>query len=344
MSSTLTLQNIVNLASTHVELMPLAGVGGYNSEPALSLCNDVIQTMMAPPIAPVLGGAKPLILDWKFNRAEMNPLVTAPYKQDYKFAGATFFAPNQGVGIDLSTNNALSISGTTVTIKTLEAYQGVVGDIGYITGTGSNYDSTFTQNGVTSTWGGCTYTVTAINGLTVTATVSGGSPTGTSGAPGITDFGWLSAGTMVDYNNNSPIQPTRHLNAVRDIQPCSQSGIPQDVAVIQDLGTGVLRIRFYMVPGSRPWLANLVYQKKAPLKTALTQTWSPFPDELSFTYRQGFLARAYNYVNSPKAAIEEQKFQNMLRVALGADDREASDKGLVPEEGLRTNPDFWWLY
>jgi hypothetical protein len=341
MPSTITLQSVVNLASTHLDLAPLAGIGGYTNEPALSLCNDVMQTLFAPAFGL---GPRPLVLDWKFNRAEMGVLVTAPFKQDYKHAGATIFSLSQGIGIDLASNNALTIASTTVTIKTLEPYNGLVGDVCYITGTGSNYDSTFTQNGSTSSWAGCTYTVTAINGLTITATVSGGAPSGTSGAPGITDFGWLAACTIVDYNNGAPIQPIRHIDAVRDIPPMSQAGAPTKVAVIQDLGTGVLRIRFSLVPGSRPWLVQPIYQKKAPLLTSLSSTWSPIPDELSYVYRQGFLAQCYRYINSPRSEAEEQKFELTIRKALGGDDREACDKGLVPEDGMNTNSDFWWIF
>lgn len=344
MSSTITLQQVVNLAATHLDLIPLAGVGGYQNEPALSLCNDVLQAILAPPID--RGSGRPLVLDWKWNRAEMNMFVTAPNRQDYLFAGATFFTLGsvpQGAGIDLSSNNALSISGTTVTIKTLEQYNGSVGDVCYIYGTGSNYDSTFTQNGVTSTWGGCTYTITAINGLTITATVSGGTPIGTSGAAGINDYGWLSGGTMVNLSTNTAILPTRTLNAVRDLQPYSSAATPTEVAIVLDKGTGVIKIRMRPVPGTgQIWGVSLVYQKKPPIKTALTQTWTPVPDELGYVIRQGFLSVGYNYINSPKAALEDQKFELKLRRALGGDDRETSDVGLVPAEGLVTSQDNWW--
>ena len=334
MSSTITLQQVVNLASTHLDLIPLASVGGYQSEPALSICNDVLQNILAAP------------LDWKFNRAEMNMFVTSPNRQDYKFAGATFFCITNvpsGVGIDLASNSALTISGTTVTIETLEQYNGSVGDVCYIAGTGSNYDSTFTQNGVTSSWGGCKYTITAINGQTITATVSGGTPSGTSGAAGITDFGWLAAATMVNLNVNTAILPTRHPEAARDLQPTSSVGIPEKVAVIQDLGTGVLRIRLDRAAAAGAiWGFNLVYQKKAALKTALTQTWSPVPDEISYVVRQGFLAAGYRYINSPRADVEEQKFQTKIRQALGADERETVEVQLCPAEGFVTSQDFWW--
>lgn len=326
MPSTVTIQQIVNLASQHVELIPLIGVGGFQNEPSLSLANDVLQNILASP------------LDFKWNRAEMNLFVTSPNRQDYLFAGAVIFSFTNGfsAGIDLATNNALTISGTTVTIKTLEQYNGAVGDVCYIRGTGSNYDSTFTQNGVTSTFAGNTYAITAISGLTITATLTG-TASGTSGAAGINDFGWLAAGTLVSLNTNTAILPTRTLNAVRDLQPFSTASTPTEVAVITDLGTGVLKIRFRPVPGAgQIFGCNLVYQKKAPLKTLLSQTWTPVPDEVSYVVRQGFLAAAYRYANSPRADIEEQKFAAAVTRALGGDDRETSDIGLVPAEGLMT--------
>jgi hypothetical protein len=269
----------------------------------------------------------------------MNMFVTSPNRQDYLFAGATFFSSTFGAGIGLASANALSISGTTVTIKTLEQYNGAIGDVCYIQGTGSNYDSTFTQNGVSSTFGGCTYTITAISGLTITATVSGGTPTSTSGSAGITDFGWLAAGTMVNLNTNTAILPTYHLEAVRNIQPSSVSSRPEKVCVITDLGTGVLKIRLLNVPGfGAVWGISLVYQKKAPLKAALSGgTWSPIPDELSYVYRQGFLAKGYRYINSPRADVEEQKFQVAIRTALGADERETADVQLYPAFGFQTS-------
>ena len=333
MPSNITVQTVVNLASTHLELLPLSGVGGFSNEPALSLANDVLQTILAQP------------LDWRFNRAEMNMLVTSPNRQDYLFAGATIFSlggSSQGAGIDLATNNALTISGSTVTIITLEQYNGSVGDVCYIRGTGSNYDSTFTQNGSSSTFGGKTYTITAINGLTITATVAGGTPTGTSGSAGISDFGWLAAGTMVAINNNNAILPTRHLEAVRTIQPYSTANNPEKVCVITDLGTGVLKIRFFPVPGTNVWGVNLVYQKKAPLITTLAGTWTPIPDELSYVYRQGFLARGYRYLNSPRADVEEAKLDKAIAKALGADEREVADVRLYPEIGLQTTEQFFW--
>lgn len=338
MPSTVTVQTVVNLASTHIELLPISGVGGYTNEPALSLANDTLQTILSETYE--LPGGEVLALDFKWNRAEMNMFVTCPNRQDYLFAGATFFSLGGngcGAGIDLASNNALTIVSTTVTIKLLETYNGAVGDVCYILGTGSNYDSVFTQNGGNNAgFSGNTYTITNITGLTVTATLTG-TASGTSGSPGITDFGWLAGGTILGIQNGGPILPTRHVEAVRDIQPYGFANTPQKFCAWETSTAGVLKIRFYPVVGTTVWGVQAVYQKKAPLLSSLSSTWTPIPDQFGYVYRQGFLARAYRYVDSRRADAEEMKFVSALRRALGADQNEDSDIRLYPEDGLLTS-------
>src|ERR1700740_378576 len=100
-NSTITLQNRLNFASTHGDLLPLAGVGGYTDEPALTLCNDALSDLISDPN------------DWVFNRVEMAPVYTCANKQDYLFAGATAFSlggTSQGWAIDLASNSAITVS------------------------------------------------------------------------------------------------------------------------------------------------------------------------------------------------------------------------------------------
>lgn len=334
-TSTITLQSVVNVASTHVDLLPLAGVGGYANEPALSLCNDALQELMSAPY------------DWKFNRTEMPMLVTMANKQDYLFAGATAFTlggTSAGAAIGLASNNAVSESGTTVTVNTLEAHRFSVGDTVYMTGNGvAAYNSTFTDDGTKSQWAGG-WTITAVPSSTSFQFTHAQSGLATSGAPGITDFGWLTSGTLVEMNNTSSPQNVKIIEGVKDIQPSGRvTPMPEKVCVLHDLGTGVIKIRFQYVPGSTIWGVNLVYQAKPPLKVALTDTWGPFPDELSFVYRQAFIARAYRYLNSPRADAEYQKLQLAIQKALGAADRETSDVHLYPETPIvDAGYGSWW--
>jgi len=73
MASTVTLQDVIRWASTHIKLQPITGVGGFQQEPALSICNDVLQTILSAPF------------NWKFNRREISLDTTAVegYVQDY---------------------------------------------------------------------------------------------------------------------------------------------------------------------------------------------------------------------------------------------------------------------
>src|SRR4051794_41888802 len=105
-NSTITLLSVVNLASTHLDLLPLANVGGYTNEPALSLCNDTLSDLLLSPN------------DWKFNRVEMPMFVTCPNRQDYQFGGACAFtlgSTSTGAGIALASTPGINESGTTVT-------------------------------------------------------------------------------------------------------------------------------------------------------------------------------------------------------------------------------------
>lgn len=324
-NSTITLQQVINLAATHTDLMPLSGVGGYTDEPALSLCNDALSELLIFPY------------DWKFNRIEMPMLVTAPNRQDYQFGGATAFtlgSTSSGVGIGLASNNAISETGTTVTVNTLEAHRFSVGDTVYMTGnTVSAYNSTFTDNGSSATWSGG-WTITTVPNTTSFTFTHSQSGLATSGAPGITDFGWLSSGSMVEMNNNSSPQNIRQLDTVKELPLWGHVANPEQVCVLKDNGDGTLKIRFYQVPGTTIWGAKLVYQAKAPLKTALSNTWAPFPDEYSFVFRQALLYRMYRYLSSPRSEAEYQKLQQEIQRSLAGADREMTDVHVVPAESL----------
>jgi hypothetical protein len=325
--STVTLQNVINLCSTHAELMLLSGASGYTNEPALSLANDTLQELLSFPYA------------WKFNRVEMPMFVTSQNKQDYQFGGAVAFtlgSSSTGVGIALATAGTPGISrtGTTVTVNTLEAHNMSVGNTVYMLGNGdSQFNSTYTQSatiwGFTSGW--TILSVPSSTSFTFTHATSG---TTTSGASGITDFGWLQSGTMVELNNASPLQNLQYLQAEKELQPDFISENPKKVCVLKDNGDGTLKIRFQHVPSSTIWGANLVYQAKAPLKAALTDTWAPFPDDFGFVYRQMFLARCYRYINSPRSEVEYQKAQAMIIKALGKGDAETTEVHVVPARSL----------
>jgi hypothetical protein len=324
-NSTLTLQSTVNLCATHGDLIPLAGVGGFSQEPALSLCNDVMTDLMST------------ANDWKVNRYELPTLVTCPNKQDYQFAGASAFtlgSTAQGWAIALATLPAISETSHTVTVQTLENHRFAVGDVVFITGaTVAAYNSTFTDTGTASAWtGGWTITGIGATSFTFTHATSG---LANSGAPGIFNFGWATSASMVMMNDTgSPQYVNPNLKTYRDLSVTSQVGTPEKVSVLTDNGNGVLKIRLYAIPGSTPWGVNIVYQASPPLKVSLSDTWAPFPDSMASMYRQGLIARMYRYINSPRADVEYQKYQAEIQKMQSSDDAESSSIYVVPEEPL----------
>jgi len=351
MSSTITLQNTLNLAATHAELLPLTGVGGYSQEPGLSLCNDAVSEIINSD------------QDWKFNSIELGsvsqPLITMMNKQDYLFAGASAFVlangaggaagvQSSGVSIDLASNSAITVVSGVVTVNTLEPHRFAVGNTIYMvgntatTGTTANYNSVFTDNGNQTMWSNG-FVITAITAKSFSFdAVSGQNNGDVAGAPGITNFGWLSGATMMELNNNSSPANVRHLKARRTLPRWSRVADPEEVSVIQDLGTGVIKVRFSYVPGSVIWCVDLVYQAAAPVYVALTSTWSPIPDSYGSLIRQAVMYRMYRYINSPKADSEYQKLQSDIQRARGRDNAEESDVFLEPQESLLDMP--WTMY
>jgi hypothetical protein len=319
-----TLQGVVNLASTHADLLPLSGVGGYTDEPALSLCNDALSDLLFSEI------------DWKFNRVEAPMMVTAQNKQDYLIAGAVAFtlgSTSTGAHIGLATTPAITESGTTVTVNTLEPHRFNIADTVYMSGnTVAAYNSAFTDNGSSAAWSGG-WVITAVPTSTSFTFTHGSSGLANSGAPGISDFGWLASASMTQLNDTSSPQDGRILQAVKELSVWKRVANPEKVCVLKDNGDGTLKVRFWYTPGSTIWAVNLVYQAKAPLKTSLADDWSPFPDHYSAVYRQALLYRMYRYLNNGQQTVEFQKLQAEIAKANGAEDRETTNIGLVPEDG-----------
>jgi hypothetical protein len=330
-NSNILVQQIANFARVHIKLVPVIGVGGIQDEPALSIANNVLQEFLAPPY------------NWKWNRNEMTMLVTQQYKQDYLFAGGSAFvlqnstnavAPNcGGVGIGLASSSAITQVGNTTTVNTLEAHPFQIGQTSYIIGTNSAYDSNYTLSSTGQFSGG--YTITAVPSRTSFQFTHPQSGLGVSGAPGITNFGWLESVSRIDVSNTSLPQPvSNESSVVRMLPVTSQTETPIRFAVVQDYGTGVLRIRCWPLPTQFIWGVNLVFQGKAPLLSSLTNIWSPIPDELSYVYRQGFLAQCYRFVDKATYLQEYQLFQQLIMKALAEKDSEQSMEGISPEFGL----------
>jgi hypothetical protein len=351
--STIKLKTTINFATTHTDLLPLTGVGGITDEPGLSICTEAASEIINDEN------------DWKWNSVELcsplgltqgtgQPLIIYQSKQDYLFAGASAFTMNitpsgastgvqsSGASIDLASNSGVTVAGGVVTVKTLEPHRFAVGNSVYLfgliatTGNSAKYNSTFTDNGNQTAWGvPGPYVITGVptaNSFTFAA-AAGQANSDVLGAPGIINFGWLTAGTMMELNNNSSPMNVRHLSAMRNLPSWSKLADPEQFAVMKDFGTGVLLIRMVYAPAAITWIVNLIYQQPSFLYTSLNQVWG-IPDNLQALLNQAVLYRAMRYIRSPSADNEYKILQALLQKQRGSDQAEQSNVFLEPVESL----------
>jgi len=92
-----------------------------------------------------------------------------------------------------------------------------------------------------------------------------------------------------------------------------------------------ITVRTWPVSSSQVWNVFLYYQAKAPLKTSLTQTWAPWPDDLGYVLRAGVLSAAYGWFEDVRFPTAEALFQQKLLKALDSKDQEARSESYFPD-------------
>lgn len=329
MSSIITLQSVVDFCRTRTRMVQLVNVGGIPNQPALDICNDVLQTLLSSPN------------NWKFNKSAIPTFTTIPNQQDYVLSGCTLSVTGKAkvhLNSVLSSTPGLVESGTTVTATFSDfapngiqgaAPSGVpvnfaVGDQATISGAATGgYNGTFTLTGATTT----SVTYTAAPALT--------SP---DGGQGISGLSWIEHCTLRDFLSTATVKPVHDIEVVSSlpnesiIQPpfkmCMQV---ETVTTVNNVSVSTLLIRFWPVPSSQIWEALTFYQNKAPLKTALSQTWTPWPDDLGYVLRSGVYAKALDHAEDPRASLADAKWQQDILKALDIRQQEQRHESFFPD-------------
>lgn len=173
-NQTTTVQYVMDQCKLHTKLQNFFGVGQITGEPGCGIANRINQMLLQKRMA------------WKFNRIELSSLagnffVTQQGVQDIRHAGACCFVllnnqsgggtlPTGGVGIDLAPVSyngvtyppvnggtaSVSISGSVITIQTIDQHPFQAGNIGqsllYVSGVKNPaFNSLFTYNQLTQT-------------------------------------------------------------------------------------------------------------------------------------------------------------------------------------------------
>lgn len=77
MASTITVQNLIDFARSHVKLFPLVGIGSISNEPGLSFANMIKEQIINQNY------------NWRWNRAALPPFNTVDGQSDYPIVPAS---------------------------------------------------------------------------------------------------------------------------------------------------------------------------------------------------------------------------------------------------------------
>jgi hypothetical protein len=311
-------------------MVQLVNVGGIPNQPALDLCNDVLQTLLSASH------------NWKFNKAEIPPFTTIPNQQDYWMSGCGAWVPRKAsVALNsmLGDPPGLVPHGDMVVAHFNRfAPHGVrgrstnslplsfaVGDWVTITGAGNNV-----YNG--------RHLILAASRTSFVFKVEPVVEPVPDGGQGINSLGWLEHANLEDHFNTAFVKPNRDILVVSGLSQESIIQPPFKVCVqfenVQNCGQlalSELLIRFWPVPSSQIWRAFLFYQKKAPVKQSLDENWAPWPDDLAYVLRSGLYAKALDHGEDPRSTTATALWQQDIAKALAIKDREERHEAFFPD-------------
>ena len=208
-------------------MSPLIGAGGVPNEPALSICNDVLQTLLSSPY------------DWKFNKGSILPFTTIPYQQDYVLSGCQMLVQTAGSpptnvctvhlnALNSANGPGLTQSGTTVTATFSDfAPNGTFGLNGPPGSTPVTSGTSIPVPGNVVTIRGAAQSAYNVTQAVITQQVFGANggvqgvkfnivTTGllNDGGQGIGDLNWVSHCTLQDYMNTATVRPLHDIEVV----------------------------------------------------------------------------------------------------------------------------------
>lgn len=333
--SKISLQNILDKVLPLGDIKPvLSDVAGYQLEPFLTICNDVM--------VDICGVAFP----HKWNELKVPAFYTNSWQQDYALLnpdGSSVFNVEwltRGICIDMNSNQLPKAYGFVECGRQLNQATG-----------------TFSQ---VTTWRNPTFLANWFPNRTLYygtwgATNAGNSTTGNNPGPNSIFTNPLNASANTQPNNpitqiidtNGNIQVVTTYGTCGSTQPNwpafgAQPGLKTtDGSTVWTLvdpnGVG---IRILPVPSQSGavFQFNLIAQMPPPQFTNLGQTLDPFPDKYESYFRQGVIAQCYRYssVSSVQAKFEKnyQIWLKSLNDLRAMEDRELEENRFTPERGV----------
>lgn len=352
-NSTITLEELVDDASTLGDVSPALATGGFSNAPALSIANDVMQAL-------INGGPGGQPYNWKWNRVNLPAFTTISYQQDYFIPGLVNLGWLESAWA--SYLNQTSIPKFKQQVEVRKDLQVTYDQTGY-PGKLCWLPNSMLQTG---TWGATPLGPTAGNpsGETTPLSIGAGGQqnpgpnviytdprlqlqTPTNAITAITDpngnlwalttFGTCGATAPTWPATSSVVYPTSK-------EPKLTATTVQDgTAVWTAINPSGQGIRLNPIPPQNGvvWLIQAVGQNKAPRFYSLGQTLEPVPDDYEWAFKNGFFAECYRRnpdqrVRS-KYPAERQLWLESLDKAVRQADREEDDFGFYPGSSIMSS-------
>ena len=327
-NSTIKLQQIVDSASTIGDLNPvLVNTGGFSSEPALTIANDVATDMFSPRFP------------WKWNRYKLPAFPTITRQQDYASLNI------HGIGW---LENAFRIDANSTQVPPLTWPIRVVRDIPVMAvGAGWPRVLCWIQNDQLEQWPWPGPNKTYTN------------PVGTVQTPANPPTNILDANgnilVLTQWGTTGSVPPLAPDPPEDDTPPPGSPTLPWPVGqVIQD-GTCQWTVAHPQGQGIRlappppdtsgnTWIIRAFAQGNQPYFTNLQQTLDPIPDDDSKYFRQGFVSYAHRYssnqaVKNRYMPMKQEWLADLAsNLAQGANEEEWY--GFYPAHGL-LSPEYF---
>lgn len=351
-NSSISLQELVDDASSLGDVSPALATGGLSNAPALSIANDVMQAL-------INGGPDAQPYNWKWNRFNVTPFLTISYQQDYFVPGVVKLGWMESCWA--SQMNQTSIPKNKQQVEVRKDLQVVYDQTGYPA------KICWLPNSIlqTGTWGVAPFGPTATT-----------APSGQTNIVGPNAGGLQNPGPGVIYTNpigqlTSPINattcitdPNGNLWNLTTYGTCGNTEpawpttpvyptvvSPTTTATTVTDGTSVWTainpsgqgFRLDPIPSqtSTVWQIQPVAQMKAVRFRSMGQTLEPVPDDFEWAFKQGFFAECYRRNPDPriraKYTQESQIWMATLDKAVRQSDREEDDFGFYPGSSIMSS-------
>lgn len=337
--STVTLQDMVDIANAFGDIEPVLAFGGSTSQPALTAANDVMNAICA------------VAFPWKWNELILPVFYSNSYQQDYAVVGPTGASVTnlswleRGLVIDIN-NMAIPKPFRTVEVgrqlgqATGTLFNSATGDPLFLLNWFPNYMLYYGIWGQPDTGGAAQSTGFGMLGNNPKAQSVYTNPVGTASQPAnpITMIKDANGNllTLTTYGHEGSAAPLAAANAPAGTT-ASGVGATTVWTVLDPNGIG---FRIVPVPSQTGsvWQFNLIGQQKPVRFTTLAQTLAPLPDDMEPHFRQGFIAQLYRYSPEGKVrakfAPEWQLWLKSLNDMRMKEDRELEENRFVPERGI----------